>query len=287
MITIKLPGCCFVLAAALLSMRAVAQQSGMTESRAYRLVWSDEFSRPGAPDTSVWSFERGFVRNHEDQWYQPQNAYCKRGKLVIEAKRVHLPNPGYVAGSPDWRKSEKWIGYTSACLVTKGRKAWQYGRFVMRARISVDKGLWPAFWTLGVRGRWPSNGEIDIMEYYRGMLLANIARGTEKPFVAKWFSNRRPMSVFPKGWSRRFHVWRMDWDEKDIKLYVDDMLMNEVPLDSLVNPGGVNPFMQPHYILLNMAVGGDNGGDPAHTRFPRKFEIDYVRVYQRSASGEK
>lgn len=73
----------------------------------------------------------------------------------------------------------------------------------------------------------------------------------------------------------------MDWDEKAIKLYVDDFLMNEVPLDSLCNPDGSNPFMRQQYILLNMAIGGDNGGSSDNTVFPRQYEIDYVRVYQR------
>jgi beta-glucanase (GH16 family) len=66
-------------------------------------------------------------------------------------------------------------------------------------------------------------------------------------------------------------------------LYVDDQLLNKVSLDSLVNKdgSGFNPFKQPHYMLLNLAIGGDNGGDPSQTSFPKKFEIDYVRVYQK------
>lgn len=75
----------------------------------------------------------------------------------------------------------------------------------------------------------------------------------------------------------------MDWDEDAISLFVDDLLLNRVALKDLVNGDGsnFNPFLQPHYILLNLALGGDNGGDPSDTQFPRKFEIDYVRVYQR------
>jgi beta-glucanase (GH16 family) len=50
----------------------------------------------------------------------------------------------------------------------------------MRGRIDTRSGLWPAFWTLGVfptatkDGRWPNNGGTDIMEFYRGTLLANL-----------------------------------------------------------------------------------------------------------------
>src|SRR5665213_2013683 len=141
----------------------------------YKLVWADEFNTNGAPDSSNWTNENGFVRNKEFQWYQPQNARCENGKLIIEAKKVGKLNPSYVAGSKDWRKSRDSIHYTSACLLTKGLHSWQYGRFIMRARIDISNGLSPAWWTLGLHESWPANGEIDIMEYYRNKLLANIA----------------------------------------------------------------------------------------------------------------
>jgi hypothetical protein len=43
---------------------------------------------------------------------------------------------------------------------------------------------------------------------------------------------------------------------------------------------GTNPFLKPHYLLLNLAIGGTQGGDPSKTTFPMRFEVDYVRVYQ-------
>jgi len=249
----------------------------------YKLVWADEFNKNGAPDTSKWTYEKGFVRNQEFQWYQPQNARCENGNLIIEAKRVRKLNPWHVAGSKDWRKSTDSIHYTSACLLTKGLHSWQYGRFVMRGRIDISDGMWPAWWTLGLKKRWPANGEIDIMEYYRSKLLANIAC-LDKNGDAQWFSNRFDIdSLGGKKWASEFHTWRMDWNEEFIALYIDDQLLNKVPLDSLVNKdgSGFNPFKQPHYMLLNLAIGGANGGDPSHTSFPKKFEVDYVRVYQK------
>jgi hypothetical protein len=61
------------------------------------------------------------------------------------------------------------------------------------------------------------------------------------------------------------------------------MLMNEVDVAKTFNMDreGKNPFRQPHYIIVNLAIGGTNGGDPSNTNFPAKFEIDYVRVYKR------
>jgi beta-glucanase (GH16 family) len=203
--------------------------------------------------------------------------------LVIEAKREEKPNPHYAAAATDWRRKRPTIQYTSACLITSGKAQWQYGRFEMRARIDISDGLWPAWWTLGITKRWPGNGEIDIMEYYRGKLLANIAcLGADRR--AQWFSNRFSTdSLGGAKWAEQFHVWRMDWDSSHIALYIDDHLLNKVAVDSLVNKddSGFNPFRQAHYMLLNLAIGGQNGGDPANTSFPRKFEVDYVRVYQK------
>jgi len=252
-------------------------------SGGYRLVWADEFNREGAPDTANWRFEKGFVRNQEFQWYQSENAYCKNGLLVIEGRREIKPNPAYVAGSSDWKKNRQQIEYTASSINTNGKHAWKYGRFIMRGKIDISSGLWPAWWTLGVNGRWPANGEIDIMEYYRNKVLANIACiGSDGK--AEWYSKTKPAdSLGGTAWSSQFHVWRMDWDTSAISLYMDDQLMNSTPLSKLANKdgSGINPFRQPHYMLLNLAIGGQNGGDPGHTSFPNRFEIDYVRVYQK------
>lgn len=249
----------------------------------YQLVWADEFNKDGAPDTSAWRYEQGFVRNNELQWYQQENVFCKNGLLVIEARREQKSNPRYEAGSKDWRKNRPDIAYTSSSINTSGKHDWQYGRFEMRGKIDISAGLWPAWWTLGVNGRWPANGEIDIMEYYKGKLLANIACiGPDKK--AEWFSKTTDTSSLGgRQWAAQFHVWRMDWDDKAIALYVDDQLLNRVELEKLQNKdgSGFNPFNQPHYMLLNLAIGGDNGGDPTGTNFPNRFEVDYVRVYQK------
>lgn len=256
--------------------------SSTDKNNQYQLVWADEFNQNGQPDSANWIYERGFVRNEELQWYQPENARCENGLLIIEARAEEKPNPLFEEGSKNWRKNRKTINYTSSCLLTRGKKSWQYGRFELKARIDISKGMWPAWWTLGVNKGWPANGEIDIMEYYRGKLLANIAcLGTDKK--AEWYSNTfKTDSLGGAAWASRFHVWRMDWTKESVSLYCDDQLLNKTNLDLLVNKdgSGFNPFHQPHYMLLNLAMGGMNGGDHTGTVFPQKFEVDYVRVYQ-------
>jgi beta-glucanase (GH16 family) len=261
----------------------ISMQDLLGQKDGYVLAWSDEFNIDGTPDSLKWDYEKGFVRNEELQWYQPGNAICKNGLLIIEARREERPNPLHTEGANDWRRKRQNIQYTSSCLLTKGKATWLYGRFEIKARIDISAGMWPAWWTLGVDKRWPANGEIDIMEYYRGKLLANVACiGPDRK--AEWFSNTFPVdSLGGTSWSSKFHVWRMDWTEDYIALYLDDQLLNKVSLDRLVNKDGsnFNPFKQPHYMLLNLAIGGQNGGDPTTTPFPQKFEVDYVRVYQK------
>jgi beta-glucanase (GH16 family) len=253
------------------------------EKDGYKLVWADEFNKNGVPDTNNWRHENGFVRNEENQWYQQDNAWCENGLLIIEARKENKPNPRYEAGNRDWRRSRQNIEYTASSINTNTKHSWKYGRFVMKGKIDISSGLWPAWWTLGVSGRWPANGEIDIMEYYKKKLLANIALiGTSRN--ALWFSKTFPIdSMGGQTWADKFHIWRMDWDENAIALYLDDTLLNRVEMSKLVNKDGsnINPFNQPHYMLLNLALGGMNGGDLTGTTFPNRFEVDYVRVYQK------
>lgn len=250
----------------------------------WKLVWADEFNVNGKPDAKNWTYQEGFVRNNELQWYQRENAFCKDGLLVIESRRERKKNPHYEKGSKDWRKERPHAEYTSACLLTRDRHAWQYGRFEVRAKIIAKQGLWPAIWFLGTSNGWPACGEIDLMEYYAGDILANACWAGENGKPA-WDSSHHKVSELGKNWDKDFHVWRMDWDEKSIKLSVDDKLLNTIDLTKTNNQsrnGPKNPFLQPHYILLNQAIGGKAGGDPSGTHFPSRYEIDYVRVFQKA-----
>ena len=128
------------------------------------------------------------------------------------------------------------------------------------------------------------------MEYYpvngKPHIHANACWGG-KDGNSVWDSKATPMveSQGPSGeskWASQFHVWTMDWDEDWIRIYLDDELLNEIDLSQTINGryGEENPFHKPMYLLLNLAMGSTGGQVDLHT-LPTRYDIDYVRYYQK------
>ena len=147
-----------------LAVFAVTQDLGASSSTAvvkkpfdkskWELAWSEEFSRGPEPDSANWTYEKGYIRNKEAQFYtenRRENSRIEGGRLILEARK------------------DNWEGkpITSASLTTRGKRSFLYGRIEARARIPTGIGTWPAIWTLGENiGKvgWPKCGEIDILE---------------------------------------------------------------------------------------------------------------------------
>ncbi len=273
----------------------LAKGAEVTVPDGYRLVWHDEFDTDGRL-SSEWSYEKGFVRNNELQWYQEDNASCTGGTLVIESRRETVPNPNYDPSSDNWKLNRANAQYTSSCVTTQDSFHFRYGRMEVRARIPVASGSWPAIWLLGNQWDWPNNGEIDVMEFYikngKPSILANACWGSPKEWTAVWDESVTPYSHFTdiaEDWDMQYHVWTMDWDEDFIRIRLDGELLNEINLAHTKNAGWQgnteNPFSNDvegfgDYILLNLATGS-NGGTPDDAAFPLKYYVDYVRVYQK------
>lgn len=236
----------------------------------WRLVWADEFDGTGLPDATRWGYEVGYVRNNELQYYTQgrlENARRENGQLILEARR------------------DGWNGHdiTSASIITKGKKSFLYGRIEVRAKLPTGRGTWPAFWMLGTdidQVGWPACGEIDIMEYV-GYEPTTIYGTVHTPY----YYHGSPAG--PRGgntqasspWSD-YHLYAIEWFPDRIDFFVDS-----VKYFTFYNEGTSAkwPFSKPHYLLLNLAIGGSWGGAQGVdlTLFPHRVFVDYVRVYER------
>lgn len=229
-----------------------------------KLVWSDEFNTDGRPDQSKWTYELGTGDNgwgnNELQTYtnRVENSVVSNGTL-----KINLIKENYQGSA-----------YTSARLVSKGKYDFKYGKIEFRAKLPNGKGTWPALWMLGANidtVPWPDSGEIDVMEHvgnqqnrlfstlhYPGHSGGNAVGGyTMVPTI-----------------STEFHVFSAEWTPTSIVFSVDDK-----PYFTFPNAPNL-PFNHNYFIIMNMAMGGNFGGqvDPAVTG--ATMEVDYVRVYQ-------
>jgi beta-glucanase (GH16 family) len=257
----------FLTALALVSLLSAAY----LPKPAYKLVWSDEFNYKGLPDPKKWSYDVGGEGwgNNEWQFYtrdRLENARVENGLLIIEARK------------------EKWKDrdYTSARLVTKGKADWKYGKIDVRARIPGGLGTWPAIWMLGSTTplKWPDDGEIDIMEhvgYDEGRLHGSV-------HCKKYYHSigtQKTATITVPDITKAFHVYQVEWDKDSVRIGIDDNYYFRFGNEHSGYEAW--PFDNKMHLLLNVAVGGNWGGQKGvdSTIWPRKMEIDYVRVYQK------
>ncbi len=250
----------------------------------YQLVWNDEFNYEGAPLDEKWHLQYipiidGGWANNEEQHYtrRRDNSFVSDGTLKIVAKKELYAYEGVNRA------------FTSARLNSKFDI--RYGRIDVRAKLPVSKGTWPAIWTLGTNigevgnyygtsdGNvgWPECGEIDIVEQNgtNKQLLYGTFHWSDTAGKQDSFGLIKDISSLNvSNLSTEFHLYSLIWTSTSLKIYVDNFLVSSIENTAYV------PFDNPHYLLLNIAMGGTLGGDVPGTFEEDKMEIDYVRFYQ-------
>lgn len=236
----------------------------------YQLVWSDEFNYTGLPDSSKWNYEVGGHGwgNQELQYYTEkvaENARVENGLLLIEARK----------------ENKEGMKYTSARLVTKGKGEWQYGKIEVKAKLPAGRGTWPAIWMLGATTplNWPDDGEIDIMEHV-GFDEGTIHGSVHCKKYYHSIGTQKTATVKVPDCTENFHVYAVEWSADSVKVSIDDNTYFRFANER----SGYDawPFDNKMFLLLNVAVGGWGGQKGIDDSiFPKRMEIDYVRVYQK------
>ena len=243
-----------------------------SKGKTLKLVWHDEFDSPEL-DESKWKYDRGYIRNHEIQYYterRSKNLRFEDSKLIIEAHRENYDYGDGVAKC------------TSAEITTFGKASWKYGRFEIKAKVPKGKGTWPALWMLGTdihEINWPRCGEIDIMEYvgFEPSKFYFTLHGSKNGKHCKTETKSYKTTATEDG----FAVFAIEWDEEGIRFFVDEKFVAEFQRGTNIDMDPY-PFDKEMYLLINLAIGGDWGGLKGvdESIFPARYEIDYVRIYQ-------
>lgn len=256
----------------------LGQNEDVPELEGYTLLWNDEFNGDTLDETK-WTRELrdpGWT-NAELQAYvaSDENIYVHNGKLTLRAIKYQDEN-GKDA-------------YTSGKVNSQNKQDFMYGKVVARAKVPTGKGLWPAIWMMpqdeSFYGQWPKCGEIDIMEVLGDQTeLAYQTIHYGEPHGEQQGTKKLEGTTFADD----FHDYSVEWEPGEIRYYIDDELILTVNDWYTAEEGELwkeypAPFNQPFFVQMNLAVGGTWPGNPTpETDFENaKFEIDYVRVYQK------
>ncbi|MGA0556466.1 glycoside hydrolase family 16 protein [Larkinella sp. VNQ87] len=249
--------------------------SGPLMSGTRKLVWADEFEKPGLPNSAKWKYDVGADGwgNNELQYYsalRPENARIENDKLIIEARREEYQGALY---------------YTSARLSTQGKASWTNGRIEVSAKLPRGRGTWACIWMLGndytSYSSWPKCGEIDIMEHV-GFDEGKVHGSLHTLNYNHLKSNQKTKYFHVSDATTNFHVYAIEWTSDQIDFYVDDSKYYTAKKTDLGVSEAQWPFDKPFFIILNIAVGGNWGGQKGidDTIWPQRMEVDYVRVFQ-------
>jgi beta-glucanase (GH16 family) len=241
----------------------------------WRLYFDDEFNGSSLNTNNWTALTRQDSFNNEKQYYLPSQVTVVNGNLQIKATKQDIANKHYESG-----------------LITSNT-LFGPGRIEARIDLPTTQGMWPAFWMNPNQVQWPLGGEIDIMEN----------KGSEPTIVSSafhWQKDPGPCCGThfyavheysastggnPVNFTTGFHTYAVEWDKKpgttvnEIRYYVDGNLHFTVDENSSMSDAN---FTTAKNIILNLAVGGNFGGDPDGTTiFPQTMLVDYVRVWNR------
>lgn len=244
----------------------------------WEVQWADKFDGTGI-NWNNWTAQIQANYNNEVQCYTDdessvdKNFEVSNGTLKIIARKQNISCPGLGGIQKSW---------TSGRLNSKDKSEFLYGRIESRIRFhNLEGGTWPAFWMLENRIaehpkkndndfiHWPNPGagEIDVWEWF-----ANAPSTYITNFFNTGGCGSEVRYTYPGGAPdvQQWHNYAIEWDENNIAFYVDDFLVTSH------NVSNCQQYKEPMFVLLNVAMGGNLGGNIDPSLNTATLEIDYV-----------
>ena len=256
--------------------------SDPSECKDPNAIWCDEFDFP--LNKSIWRYDignNGGWGNFEQQSYTTDNVYVDDGYLHIRV----------VNGDR---------GYKSSRINTKDTVTFQYVTIEASIKVpDLSGGLWPAFWLLGTsypdQKGWPECGEIDIAEWGARVAVESNTLHTQVLSAVHYellelhqneFSTLIINSTLEPNFKDDFHVYKVDWTPKYVRMFVDNRLVfaKDISNCDLIDQD-CTELHDPHYLILNVAVGGTFTGIFNPTTEGGEMLVDWIRVYESSEYG--
>lgn len=282
---------CFGMAGTL-SFADSPEEKTAPDRPGWKLVFEDTFDGAETLNPEKWidAYRPGrgeyYVASGQSSGFDGRKAnyVIEDGILKIRLDRELPKRKTVLSPTVSSIQTSKWTyDPESKTFGTLDRFTAKYGWFEVRCRMPKGSGLHSAFWLLqkgayqqeispdGKRGK-VGDGivEIDIFE-----MLGRQVDEKINQFNVHFTKDGHHSHHFDFDCSQEFHTWAMNWEEGKLTWYLDGREIHvyegETPQNEML-------------ILLGLYQNcGWTGPMDPEMPYPRDFEIDFIRVWQKDA----
>ena len=254
-----------IMFAVLLLLASCGQEQA--KKSGYKVVWEENFEDSTKLEKNWAKIPRG-----KSDWNNYMSDYnglyqVSDGNLILKGiKNTVLPNDE--------------VPYLTGGVYTKDKMTFDHGRIEIRAKLFGARGAWPAIWMLPENGKWPDDGEIDIME--RLNTDKYIYQTVHSDYTDKQGIKDNPKaSIVAYIKPDNFNVYAVELFPDSIQFFINDTHTFTYPRIETDKSGQFPYGDKKFYLLIDMQLGGNWVGNVNELDLPTEMHIDWVRYLKK------